>query len=490
MNKIIIIGGGISGLSAGIYAQKYGFESVVYEKNSFLGGECTAWTKKGYHIDACIHWLTGTKEGNALNSMWNDIGVLGDVGIQRLKTFATVNYDGIIVKLYRDINKIKKHFLEIAPEDEGEIIKFCRYIKAFANFHMPSNKPFEHMSILEIFSFFISMIGPGKYLKDLSKITIGEYVKRFKNPALRIAIQSKFPSNLSAHTLIVILAAFISGNADIPVGGSRAMAKRMEDKYKSLGGKVSLNKEVTEIIVKDNSAKGVIFKDGEEVYSNYIIPACDLNITMKKLLKDKYKVPEFEEKFKNTDKYPIYSALFIALGVDADLSSYSPNYYFKTDKYDFENYQKEIITMKHYCYEASFAPKGKSVVTIPIIANYQWWKNKYKNIDVYREEKKRLAYTIIDRIEKHIPMLKDKIELLDIATPMTYERYFSAYRGSWMSFGITPESKRFRNNGKIEGLKNLYLAGQWLFSPGGLSGAAVSGKFAIQRLCKEIKIKI
>ena len=58
--KVIIVGGGIAGLSAGIYALKAGFEAEVYEKNAIPGGECMGWNRKGYHIDNCIHWLTGT----------------------------------------------------------------------------------------------------------------------------------------------------------------------------------------------------------------------------------------------------------------------------------------------------------------------------------------------------------------------------------------------------------------------------------------------
>ena len=58
MRKIVIIGGGIAGLSAGIFAQLNGFESVILEKNKTLGGECTGWDRQGYHIDGCIHWLT------------------------------------------------------------------------------------------------------------------------------------------------------------------------------------------------------------------------------------------------------------------------------------------------------------------------------------------------------------------------------------------------------------------------------------------------
>ncbi|SDB66777.1 FAD-dependent oxidoreductase [Butyrivibrio sp. INlla16] len=68
--KVVIIGGGIAGLSAGIYARLAGFEAEIYEKNSTPGGECTGWNREGFHIDNCIHWLTGTKKGTELYGVY------------------------------------------------------------------------------------------------------------------------------------------------------------------------------------------------------------------------------------------------------------------------------------------------------------------------------------------------------------------------------------------------------------------------------------
>ena len=47
MKKLIIIGGGIAGLSAGVYALQNGFDVEIYEKNAALGGECTGWNRQG-----------------------------------------------------------------------------------------------------------------------------------------------------------------------------------------------------------------------------------------------------------------------------------------------------------------------------------------------------------------------------------------------------------------------------------------------------------
>jgi hypothetical protein len=56
---LLIIGGGVAGLSAGCYALRSGFGTTIVEHNLALGGVCTAWHRGKYTIDGCIQWLTG-----------------------------------------------------------------------------------------------------------------------------------------------------------------------------------------------------------------------------------------------------------------------------------------------------------------------------------------------------------------------------------------------------------------------------------------------
>ena len=93
--KIVIIGGGIAGLSAGIYAKLAGFDVEIYEKNTIPGGECIGWNRKGYHIDNCIHWLTGTRKGTELYDVWKTTGALTDeTEYADVNSFYTSTYNG------------------------------------------------------------------------------------------------------------------------------------------------------------------------------------------------------------------------------------------------------------------------------------------------------------------------------------------------------------------------------------------------------------
>ena len=73
--RIVIIGGGVAGLSSGIYARRAGFEAVVLEKHNLPGGLCTAWKREAYTIDGCVHFIMGSGHGSALHEMWRELGV-------------------------------------------------------------------------------------------------------------------------------------------------------------------------------------------------------------------------------------------------------------------------------------------------------------------------------------------------------------------------------------------------------------------------------
>lgn len=72
MKKIIIVGGGIAGLAAGIYGLKAGMAAEIYEKNPVAGGSCSGWYRGDYFIDNCIHWLTGTKPDTPQYGIWQE----------------------------------------------------------------------------------------------------------------------------------------------------------------------------------------------------------------------------------------------------------------------------------------------------------------------------------------------------------------------------------------------------------------------------------
>ena len=63
--KIVIIGAGISGMTAGIFALDNGFDVEIYEKHIIAGGQCTGWNRNNVYIDGCAHWIVGTNPNSS-----------------------------------------------------------------------------------------------------------------------------------------------------------------------------------------------------------------------------------------------------------------------------------------------------------------------------------------------------------------------------------------------------------------------------------------
>ena len=135
MADILIIGGGVAGLSAGIYAQLDGHRAVICEKLPTAGGNLTGWRRGDCRIDNCIHWLTGTNPSSPIYRMWTDLGALGDgIEIHRGESLYTCEKDGETISLWRDLDRLERTMLAISPADRKEIHKMIRVIRAIQDF--------------------------------------------------------------------------------------------------------------------------------------------------------------------------------------------------------------------------------------------------------------------------------------------------------------------------------------------------------------------
>jgi len=508
--KLIIIGAGLSGLAAGVYAQKAGYDTVIYEKNKVPGGECIGWDRKGYHIDGCIHWLTGTSPKDPLNKVWRDVGALSDdVKIYEPESFAVLETPERNLHLYKDMDRLKAHLAVIAPEDREALEDLYNAVEICSSMTIPM-KPVEMMNPIEIIKLIASM---GKQQKAMNKMKmpLGQYLEKFKNKDIWSLLLSILPPEQCANILPYTLATVMSGNGGRPEGGSRAMSLRMADTFTSLGGKLITGVSIDEIVVEDGCATGVRLTDGGEKKSSttesagtfdaadHVLSATDVHVTLKKLLRGKYPQEAFDMRDADPKTYPAMTGCQAAFGIDMDISDMEPDVLLSVESFRFEDHEENRLSFKHYCYEPSFAPEGHSVISIFFGGNYDWWKalaaDEVSSPDSdhiisvkYQAEKERVLLDIMKSLQKKYPHWEGHLIPLDFVTPITYERYCGAYRGRWMSYGNTENSKSLMHDGRIKGLTNFSMCGQWLMPPGGTPVAAITGRWAIQRLCKKDKL--
>ena len=493
MKKIIIIGGGIAGLSAGIYALQAGFEAEIYEKNHIVGGQCTGWYRKGYYIDNCLHWLTGTKEGSDLYKIWENVGVLGNtIKVLQPDSFYSVKLNGEKLTLWKDLKKTEKEMLALSPEDKKEIKKFIANTRMAESMRMPTEKAMDMMNIFEIIKFGFSMGDMGKVIKEYGRINVAELSERFKHPLLKCLIKDFMAKEYLAYSLIVSYATFTSGNGGIPEGGSRQMAMRMEKRFIDLGGKIVLNTGVSKIkIGEDNKAEGIELEDSKLVNADYIICACDTDFTFHHLLDETYMDKKLKDVYDDRKNNPVFSSFHIAFGVDGRFEELEDTILFECEPIRVGTQTAKRMSVKNYAsYGPDMAPEGNTLIQCQFIQyeeDYDYWNTLVQDKKKYDDKKTEIADEVLKRIETNFPAYQGKIDILDVWTPITYHRYCNAYHGAYMSFITTTGSQTTMFSGDIKGLHNVVLGSQWQMNPGGLPIAAIMGKFAVQRIQKKEK---
>ncbi len=487
-SKIIIIGGGIAGLSAGVFGQKYGFETEIFEMHTVPGGQCTAWKRKNYMFDYCIAWLMGSSSGS-MNTLWKQLGALSeDVPIIDPEVFIrNVDNEGQEFLMYKDMQKWKAYLKSIAPEDEEKISRMFSIINKFSFSGdveeimkpKPFRKTFPMLKIL--LKMWPTMVPMMKYGKKSCRHFIKEM--GFKNEFLQHFLEKIYSDeNFSAIAFLMMLSLFKDNNAGYPAGGSLNFVLRILNKYQKLGGTLSAGKRVKKILIEDGKAVGVELDDGTIHKSDYVIAACDLHTVIYDMLDGKYIPEDIKNAFEN---WPLFKSLVqVSFGIKKEIKEKQmmTNYLVPAK---IGNTETDSYSISNYSYDPDMAPEGKTTMVIRFESPYEIWEHLEDN--TYEKEKERIKEDAIMLLEKTYPGIKDFIEVVDVATPLTDIKYTGVYRAAYEGFMPTKSNMNKTINPIIKGLDNFILAGQWLFPGGGLPPSALSGKWAIEVFHKKEK---
>lgn len=489
MKKVVIIGGGIAGMTAGILLQNAGFQTEIFEKNGVPGGQCTGWRREGYFIDNCVHWLTGTKEGSGLHELWKQIGALGEgVEVYEKEMFFSSTLDGQTLTFWRDKERTRQEMQALSPEDREEINRLMDYVALAETMTVPVEKPFDAMNPVDFMKLGMSMRGMGKVMKAYGDMDIYDLARRFHHPLIRQAIVDYMPPGYQAYAFLVSYGTITAGNGDIPRGGSLAMAARIAKRYQEKGGILHTNAPVEKILVKGKRAEGIVRKDGTKVEADYVVCACDTDYTFRVLLPAGYMPKSLKKQYEEREKYPVTSGFQIAFAVDGVFPTLTGTRVFSCGELEVGCQKVHRMSIQVYDYEPDFAPEGKMVIQSNFSQSeedYQYWMALYSDRAAYGKRKKEIAREAMKRVAAEYPFLEGKLRVLDIWTPVTYARYCNAYKGAYMSFVTTKKAKSVTTPGIVKGIDNVILASQWLMGPGGLPTAAAMGKFAAWRIIKK-----
>ena len=132
---------------------------------------------------------------------------------------------------------------------------------------------------------------------------------------------------------------------------------------------------------------------------------------------------------------------------------------------------------------------AETFVKIMFPCDYEYWKELRQNTERYKVEKKQIANQVVASLDQRFPGLAAQVEMRDVATPMTFERYTGNWKGSFQGWEESTKTLRMRMKKTLPGLKNFYMAGQWVEPGGSIPTSVMSGRNVTQIICKKDKKK-
>ena len=376
--KVVIVGAGVAGLAAGVYARRAGFDVTIYEKHIIPGGLSTSWSRKGYLFEGGMHWLTGSSSKLTLNRVWKEVGALKENNPIFVKDpfYTLITKDKKELHLYRDVNQLEQHLCAFAPEDTKMIKKMCRDIRIFKNVHLPVSdipglkaKNPVHPSLAEL----LLMAPAGLRLNALKNQSYIDYVNQFKNKDLRELLLTVIGQRYNALSFIYTLGSFASGDCGYPEGGSLRLTQNMADTFVSLGGKIEYRALVEKVIVEDGKAKGVVV-NGQTIPSDAVIVCQDT----RRAVEDLFESPLKEGWIDHMKKAVVSEQnMFVCLGVKCELKQYPRAAVFPLETpFKAGGLEFTSLRINNYSLYEKHAPEGGTALTCLLLGDsYQYWKN-------------------------------------------------------------------------------------------------------------------
>ncbi len=467
---IHIIGAGMAGLSAGCYGQMNGYRTRIFEMQHKPGGLVTAWKRKGYTIGT-TGWLLGSGPAHGeYYRMWQELGAVQGRTILDYEEYAHFEgRDGQVFKLYTDIDRLEQHMHELAPQDRDVIAEFISVVRVFTGQQLP--------------------VDMGKWMG----MTLGSFGAQFKNPFLREVMTEALPvafffePDASVMTMLGTLALMHLKAAGYPLGGALELAQAIERRYLDLGGEIHYRSKVATILVEDDRAVGVRLEDGTEQRSDIIISAADGRTTIFDMLEGKYASDEIRNRY---DTMPVYSPiLFISLGVAGTFEgkpiSVAGDIFELDEPVTIAGREWKWLSAHFYSFAPNLAPAGKTLLRVMLASDYPYWTDlRAQDRAQYRAEKEQVVDRVIALLDRRYPGLAAQVEMRDMATPATFERFTGNWQGTWLGWLNTPRAAGMQMSNTLPGLDAFYMAGAWVVG-GSLPTAATSGRQVTQMICEK-----
>jgi 4,4'-diapophytoene desaturase len=527
--KIVIVGAGISGLTAGAYILRGGHELLVLEKTSDCGGLVSSFNEKGFLFD------TGPRAiGNAgiLIPMLEDLGI--DLPLVKGEVSTGIRNQIVHYESNQNIDDFVISLGNFFPEARDEIREIDKHIRSNTRMAVTLNKvanPF-FKNILKdrrfLFKEFIPWLP--SFLSvvvrtSLSGKSIEEALGSISdNRSLNDMVSQHFFKGTPAHFAFGYFENF--QDYKYPLGGTGRLPKSLAGKIMAEGGIIRNNTEVVKI---DPAEKRLTDQNDGEYSYDLLLWAADLKSLYRHIdcekcpSKLRHSIGQEGMKYETTNTGESVFSIFLAVDQPPDLfRKISRGHFIYTPrlrglgeihrkqleqiKMDFAKIKKQELFgwLKEFCvynsYEISIpvlkdktlAPENKTGLIISLLVDGELFE-MVEQAGWYDEFREKTEEYMLDTLDKSIyPGLNDKILFKKSATPLTLSKMFRTANGAITGWSLeekslVPNSLAGITSTPKTAIPYIYKAGQWSYSPSGVPIAILTGRIAAEAIQKKAR---
>jgi all-trans-retinol 13,14-reductase len=445
MYDAIIVGAGIGGLTCATRLAKEEKKVLIVEKIHHIGGTSHIFKRKGFSFpmgplsfsfpQVVLEILKKIGVNEKIEFIRNHFQLIApglDIIYSQpldqlknvLKKYFTSESQGID-KFFIEMEEIMRNIEEIYKWHPDFLIgKKKRIIKENINLDLLKRiEKYENYSK----TFCIEILD--KYLSNF-------IIKNF------LGSQSTYKPQMSLSHLAFMWDVMSKTGIWFPFCGIHGLNELIHKTFLNYDGEIKLLTPVKEILIQNNRAIGIKTLKDEIYRANWIISNADYKTTFIQLINQKNIPKNFLSVIKNCSYTG--SELCIYLGVDSqkvDLSKMRATHLFyrkemKSSNHfnpeDFNNREIEICLWSNNL--SDLTPTGKTAILLRVNFPYDhftdWRISEKKRKEGYKEYKQHLARKLINTVENILPGLNSSIEVMEIATPLTYQDWGQRYHGS------------------------------------------------------------
>ncbi|MEK6814186.1 MAG: NAD(P)/FAD-dependent oxidoreductase [Nitrospirota bacterium] len=466
---VIVIGAGMGGLSTAAFLLKRGLKPLVLEHHYQAGGYVSAFKRRGYVFDCAVDAIAGLDPGGLLDGILKGLGVRKEVEALPLVPVRETRFPGLTVSVPPTAGEYEDLLCGLFPAEEdgvrsllgeaGEILDavYARLDEATG--------PFSGNRVSSV----LKRNGPRTWKELLDSHLSDDRLKAVLSD--RSQYLGLPPSRLSAVQAAVAVFSYFREGASRIRGGSQSLADAMVRGIRRQGGEVRLSCGVGRILVRGGAAAGVVTEAGEEIPARAVVSTADPVQTVGRLLGG-----EAPERVSREEQRTAVSFFLVYLGVSIRQNTLPP--VSSIGVFPVWDVERALDAGDPFGRDAAFgisiptlldpdlAPAGRQVVIIHKDVPYDFTAD-------WPGQKEKLAGEMIAKADGVIPGLSQAIDVMEIATPLTLERYTRNLRGS--AYGWEQVPRRRPTASPVEG---LHFAGHWTSVGGGVLAAAYSGLLA------------